>query len=209
MKSLPYPPKLQMLSFFWEWRIKICDFKSCWLHCRDFSRILSNAELCWSSGLRSFNSVRIIRDTTLLHGLCTSTANTPLTLRLIEQSLSSSRFPKRLSFFDNSIRRYGRQSFINRAKLVAELILFEWADLSHHTFTQLIKRSVQLHIAWLIMPAISPRMAILLYHIVNTCLVICNLRKTLHFSFIKVQFGFLWWCLENPHHRRLKIEFCH
>jgi len=119
-------------------RLNTLLLKTIRLHCRNFSCILSNAELCLSSGLRSFNSMRIIRDTTFLHAFCTNTTNTPLTLRLIEQSLSSSRYPKRLSFFDNSIHRSGRQSFVHRAKRVAELIPFEWAGLSRHSFTRLI-----------------------------------------------------------------------
>jgi len=128
-------------------RLNTLLFKIIRLHCRDFSRILSNAELCLSTGLRSFNSIKLLRDTTLLHGLCTNTSNTPLTLRLIEQSISSSRFPKKLTFYDNSIRRPGRQSFINRAKHIAELIPFDWADLSRQSFIKTIKTTTPIYIA--------------------------------------------------------------
>jgi len=128
-------------------RLNTLLFKIIRLHCCGFSCIFSNAELCLNSGQRSFNSVRIIRDTTMLHVLCTNPSNTSLTLRLVQQSLCSSRYPNRLSFFDNSIRRVGRYSFVNRVKRVAELITFAWADLSCYSFKRLINNSVPLHIS--------------------------------------------------------------
>jgi len=128
-------------------RLNTLLFKIIRLHCRDFSRILSNAELCQSTNLRSFNSIKLLRDTTMLHGLCSNPSNTPLTLRLIEQSISSSRFPKKLIFYDNSLRRPGRQSFINRAKRIAELIPFDWVDLNRQSFIKSIKISTPIYIA--------------------------------------------------------------
>jgi len=128
-------------------RVNTLLFKTIKLHCRDFSRLLSNSELCSTINLRSFNSVRIIRDTTLLHDLSTNLTNTRLT-----QSFCSSRFPDRLSFFDNSQWRVGKGTFINRAKWIADLIPFVWANLNKITFKRLIYNASPLHISWCTLP---------------------------------------------------------
>lgn len=65
---------------------------------------------------------------------------TLLTIKLIQQSVSFSRYPDRLAFFDISMKRIGNQSFTNRAKKISELIPFNWShsptslsnDLSKH-----------------------------------------------------------------------------
>jgi len=128
-------------------RLNTLMFKIIRMHCRDFSRIFSNRELCQTSQIRSFNSVRILRDTNTLHSLCTNPTNTLLTLRLIQQSYCHSRFRNRISFFDNSQRKIGRNSFVNRSKRIAELIPFEWADLNRYAFKRRIAQTVPLYIA--------------------------------------------------------------
>jgi len=108
---------------------------------RDVSHILSNRELCQQRSFRSFNSVRIIRDMNTLHNFIT---NPELTLRLIQQSVSFSRDQGRVSFFDGSRKRIGKNSFINRTKRIAELIPFLWADLSASTFKRMANMYVPL-----------------------------------------------------------------
>jgi len=126
-------------------RVNALLFKTIRLHCWDFSRIFRNSELCDMSKIRSFNSTRILRDMITLHRLCTNPSNTILTLRLIEQSYSSSRFPAKLGFFDLSLKRVGRSSFINRSKRIAELITFHWTDLSTHTFKRMAHDAIPIY----------------------------------------------------------------
>jgi len=114
------------------------------LHCFDFERKLTNFDLCKITGCRSFKSLRIVSDTCLLHQVCTETLSTPLTLRLMEQSYTRERVPNRIFFFDYSDRRLGKSSFVNRAKLISELIPFEWMDCSRHLFKFKMKSTTPL-----------------------------------------------------------------
>lgn len=50
-------------------------------------------------------------------------------LPLFEQSYNLDRFPGNVYFFDYSKKRVGRSSFINRTKLVSELVPFKWLDI--------------------------------------------------------------------------------
>jgi len=125
------------------------------LNCRDFLRIFSNHEICEMSGIRSFNSVRIINDTAMLHYLCTNTTNTVLTIWLMQRSLSFSRYPDNKGFIDMSCKQICRQSFINRAKRICKLIPFKWINLRAPVFKNHMKCTVRLHISKIIFNALS------------------------------------------------------
>jgi len=113
------------------------------MHCFDFEKRMSRHALCELSGFRSFTSLRLISETTLLHQLCTQTSLiTNLTLRLLEQSYTYDRIPDRIFFFDFSHRRVGKLSFINWLKLISESIAFPWMFLSKHLFKFKMKQLV-------------------------------------------------------------------
>jgi len=57
-------------------RLNSLMFKIIRMHCRDFSCIFNNKELCKTCRIRFFNSVRILRDTNTLHSLCMNLTNT-------------------------------------------------------------------------------------------------------------------------------------
>jgi len=128
-------------------RLNTLLFKVVRLHCRDFSRILTNKELCETAKIRSMDSIRIISDAKQLHGIVTSFTNTQLTLRLIQQTTVGRRYPDNLVFCDFSRKKIGSQSFINRAKRISELIPFAWIDLSPALFSIRMKRTTPIFIS--------------------------------------------------------------
>jgi len=127
-------------------RIDTLWFKVLRMHCFDFRRILTNEEVCASTNIRSFKSMRMLYDSGMLHRLCLKPLNTPITLRLIEQSYFHSRYPNGIKFFDNSLHRVGKSSFISRAKSISEMIPFEWGNLSEATFRIKMKSALPLYI---------------------------------------------------------------
>jgi len=126
-------------------RMNALVFKVLRQHCFDYTRNLSNRELCVKSNIRSFTSLRIINDTIMLHGLCRNPTNLDLTIRLIQQSFSLPRYPDKLYFFDASQKRIGRSSFVNRSKQISELIPFAWPDIDVNVFKARIKSTVPLY----------------------------------------------------------------
>jgi len=117
------------------------------LHCRDFDRIFSNRELFEASGIRSFESLRIVTDSIMLHRLVTHPTNTELTIRLIQHTTLNTRYPNNLIFCDFSSKRIGRHSFANRAGRISQLITFPWIDLDIRQFKKKIKESTPLYIS--------------------------------------------------------------
>lgn len=128
-------------------RLGALVFKTIRLNCRDFNNIFRNKDLCVMSDLRSFDSARTVNDALMLYALCTNPSNTLLTTRLIQQSLSFSRFPARIAFVDYSNRRIGRSSFINRSKRICESIPFDWLHLSARVFKAKLKNAIPLYLA--------------------------------------------------------------
>jgi len=126
-------------------RLNTLIYKVIRLNCRDFSRILSNNAICNKTRIRSFNSARIVFDALMLHSLCTNPTNTLLTIRLMQNSVSFSRYPNKLAFHDLSRKRIGKNSFANRAKYISKLIPYEWVTISFKTFRQLIRSTVPYH----------------------------------------------------------------
>jgi len=100
-------------------RLHALIFKTIRINCRDFSRIFRNKDLCEMSELRCFNLAWTVNDILKLHTLCTNPTNSILTTRLIQQSISFSRFPTKIAFADYSTRQIGGSSFINRSKKYA------------------------------------------------------------------------------------------
>jgi len=111
------------------------------LYCRDHNRTLSNFQLHESSNIRTFKGLVTLNDAIFLHSIC-STSNTPLALRLFEQSFTNDRFPERINFCDFSSKRIGRSSFINRSKSISETIPFQWPDLPRVKFKMKMKRAI-------------------------------------------------------------------
>lgn len=127
-------------------RLNSLIYKAIRLNCRDFSRILSNREICNNTQIRSFNSARIVTDAIMLHTLCTNPINTLLTIRLMQHSVSFSRYPNKLAFHDLSRKRVGKNSFANRAKFICELVPYEWVTISSKSFRKRIKSSIPIYI---------------------------------------------------------------
>jgi len=122
-------------------KINTVLFKVMRVHCKDNARILRNSQLCEISNMRTFNSMRIIFDAVMLHSLVSNPLSTNLTLRLIEQSSVSSRYPSKLIFFDYSRKKVGSTSFVNRAKKISATIPFDWLDQTKDAFTWKMKRN--------------------------------------------------------------------
>jgi len=137
------------ISFNDNRRLSSLLFKIIRLHGRDFSNIFTNKQLCERTDIRSLNSLRILADCNMLHRLITYPMNTEITLRLIQQSTFSVRFPNRLIFFDFSSKRVGRSSFINRAKEILNHIPFEWHQMSTHRFKKSLKITTPIYIQWM------------------------------------------------------------
>ena len=92
------------------------------------------------AGLRSLTSLFAVADCSLLYKLCVGMGVEPLCERLMAQCHTSNRNPNKLFFFDYSRLWVGRSSFVNRAKLIAELIPFDWLNLSPLAFKNKIKQ---------------------------------------------------------------------
>jgi len=101
-----------------------------------------------SSNIRSLTSMRVLADSLMLFKLTTSPTNLDLTLRLIQQCTFLSRYPNKIVFFDYSYKRVGHTSFINRSKVIAELIPFEWIDLTLVQFKKQMMECTPKNIRW-------------------------------------------------------------
>jgi len=123
-------------------------FKIIRLHCRDFSNIFTNKQLCERMAIRSLNSLRILADCNMLYRLITYPMNTEITLRLIQQSTFSACYPNRLIFFYFSSKSVWRSSFINRSKAILNLIPFEWHQMSMHRFKKNMKIVTPIYFYW-------------------------------------------------------------
>jgi len=126
-------------------RLNSLIYKFIRLNCRDFSRILSNREICNRTLIRSFNSARIVFDALMLHSLCTNPTNTLLTIRLMQHSVSFSRFPNKMAFHDLSRKRIVKNSFANHTKYICKLIPYEWVTISHQSFRNQIRSTVPVY----------------------------------------------------------------
>jgi len=73
------------------------------MHYQDFMNLLSFRELSDLAKIQSFALPRKMADSKLLFQLVTHLHNTELTLRIIQQSIFSLRFPNKIIFFDFSI----------------------------------------------------------------------------------------------------------
>ena len=115
-------------------RLESCYFKVIWLLCRDFRGKMSRDKLLSESGLKSLRSLFVMRDSKLLHKLCTTLRPEPLIECLLSQCHFQSRQENRLHFYDYGTKKIGRASYINSSKFIAELIPFEWLILSDASF---------------------------------------------------------------------------
>ena len=120
-------------------KLESCYFKILRLLCRDNKGKMHRNDLIAASGLKSLRSLLVARDARLLHTLCTTLHPEPLVERLLSQCFYHSRNENKLFFYDYSLRKVGRASFINRAKYIAELIPFEWTHLSVPSFRNALK----------------------------------------------------------------------
>ena len=56
----------------------------------------------------------------------------------------SNRFPNKLFFFDYSNTKYGKSSFLNLSRYIAEQMLFDWLNLLLITFKKTLKTTIPL-----------------------------------------------------------------
>ncbi len=114
------------------------------MNCKRYDKNVSNRTLYESSGLRSLTSLCTIADCTMLYNLCTGLSVEPLCERLMSQCHTSDRFPNRTNFFDYSLTRVGKGSFVNRAKYISELFTFDWVTLNPISFKRTIREKTSL-----------------------------------------------------------------
>lgn len=123
-------------------RLSSLLFKIIRLHCRDFL-IYSWIDNCviqpqldlWSR-----------YEYWLLYNLISSSMNFKFTLRLIQQTSFSPRFPNILIFFDFGCKRIVSTSFINHSKKISKLIPFKWHKLSLNQFKKKMKEATPIYI---------------------------------------------------------------
>ncbi len=109
------------------------------MNCKKYEKRISNRTLYEAAGLRSLTSLCTIADCTMLYKLCTGLSEEPLCERLMSQCYTKDRFPNRMKFFDYSQTRIGKNSFVNRARFVSELIIFDWINLTPVKFKMKIR----------------------------------------------------------------------
>ncbi len=115
-------------------KLKYCYFTIKRLLRRDFRGKMSREKLFVDSGMRSLRSLFVKRDVKLLLRFCTSLKPEPIIERPLSQCYTQSRPDNKLYYYYYSTRKSSRASFINRAKYIAELIPFEWLQLSNNSF---------------------------------------------------------------------------
>ena len=120
-------------------RLSVCLNRVARMNCGIYKKKVSNRFLYESSGMRSLTSLCTIADCTMLHKLSTVLDVEPLCERLMSQCYISNRFPNKVSFFDYSQTRIGKGSFVHRAKRIAELLTFDWINLSSAAFKSKIR----------------------------------------------------------------------
>jgi len=116
------------------------------MHTFTFDRSISNAELYRKANIRTFDSLRTMQDAIFLYKLVCLPTCSSLTERLFSQITFSIRFPGRPIFLDLSRKRVGKNTFINRAKSIAETIRFDWTDLTLLQFISAIKKQIPLFV---------------------------------------------------------------
>ena len=145
--SAHYISKLTYASQVWSGsltnrlknRLDSSFFKILRLLCRDFEARKSRLLLLEKSSMQSLRTIFFCRDAKLLHTLCHDLRPEPLAERLLSQCHFLTRLGNRPHFFDYSAKKIGRNSFINRAKYISEMIPFEWPDMSSPLFSIKIK----------------------------------------------------------------------
>jgi hypothetical protein len=123
-------------------RLDSSYYKVLRLLCRDYKARISRTTLLDKSGMFSLRSMFVCRDAKLLHTLCYNLRPEPLAERLLSQCHFLTRLGNRPHFFNYSARKVSRNSFINRAKYISELIPFDWIDVRPEVFSTKIKSSV-------------------------------------------------------------------
>ena len=120
-------------------RLDGCFYKMIRLLKFDFKAKLNRSELLNDTSLRSLRSIFLLRDAKTMFSLCTNLRPDALAIRMLAQGYTASRRPLLPRFFDCSIRKVGKNSFVNRLKHVAELIPFDWLHLNKPAFDSKFK----------------------------------------------------------------------
>ena len=68
-------------------------------------------------------------------------APTRMLVRVLKNSYSEQRRPRRMFFYDGNCRMIGRQSLGNRFSLVAKTMKFEWIGLKDSALRRCLKKS--------------------------------------------------------------------
>jgi len=129
-------------------RLSSCLNKTLRIHCHDFRKSKHNHEICNESNIRSFKSLALIHDAKTPNRLVTQCSSFNLTQRLTSQAVLIQRFPGHISFMDYRQKRVARNSFINRARLIAakpsptigliwhlQYLKFAWRKQCHCSFS--------------------------------------------------------------------------
>ena len=120
----------------------------CWEEIKKMKKKPSYRVVYGMSGLRSLTSLCTIADCSMLYRLCTGLNVEPLCERLMSQCHTNERSANRLYFFDYSHRKIGKNSFVNRARFIAEPLIFDWAHLSPLNFKRKLKDKIPIFMKW-------------------------------------------------------------
>ena len=121
-------------------KINASFFKIMRLYCKDFDRTLHRHQLVERSELRTFTSMRIIGESKILFRLMKVAEIKYFKQQFENITYTLNRYPNEIFFRKVHTRREGQQGITYRAKFVAELIPFEWRNLSVESFDRKINQ---------------------------------------------------------------------
>ena len=109
------------------------------LYKKRMDKNMSNRDLYLRTNMRTFSSLCTLIDCNMLFKICTEMNIEPLCEGLMARCHMSDRFPNKMFFFDYSSTKFGKSSFLNRSRYIAELLVFDWLNLSTPTFKRTLK----------------------------------------------------------------------
>ncbi len=112
------------------------------LYKKRMDKNMSNRDLYLRTNMRTFSSICTLIDCNMLFKICTELNIEPLCEGLMARCHMSDRFPNKMFFFDYSSTKFGKSSFLNRSRYIAELLVFDWLNLSTPTFKRTLKFTV-------------------------------------------------------------------
>ncbi len=116
------------------------------LYKKRMDKNMTNRDLYMETNMRTFSSTCTMIDCNMLYKICTELNIEPLCEGLMARCHLSDRFPNKLFFFDYSSTKFGKSSFLNRSRYIAETLVFDWLNLSMGTFKKTLRSTIPLFI---------------------------------------------------------------